>query len=144
MKIWLICSKSFYGYLGSIKKELERLGHRVYLPNCYDDPTTEERMRKLGPEAHARFKADMFLQSRRMAQKVDAVLVVNMDKPTKDGVLKNYIGGATFLEMYEAFCFGKLVFLLKPIPQSMLSDEIDGFTPIVIHGDLSQIKKPSK
>lgn len=142
MKIWLICSKRFYECLDSIKKELERLGHKVYLPNCYDDPLTEDRMRKLGPEIHARFKADMFRQSRVMAKKVDAALVVNLDKITADSVSKNYIGGATFLEMYEAFCSDKPIFLLKPIPQGMLSDEIRGFSPIAINGDLSLIKKP--
>lgn len=144
MKIWLICSKAFYSYLDSIKKELEQAGHKVYLPNCYDDPTTEGKMRESGSKVHANFKAKMFRQSRRTAEKVDAGLVVNMDKQTKTGVIKNYIGGATLLEMYDLFLAGKPTFLFNPIPDNMLHDEINGFAPIIINGDLRQIKKSKK
>ncbi|MDD2180984.1 MAG: hypothetical protein PHW32_01295 [Bacilli bacterium] len=69
-------------------------------------------------------------------KKVDIVLVLNFDK---DGY-KNYIGGATFLEMYDAFRLGKKIYLYNDIPEGILEDEIIGFNPIIINGKLEEIK----
>ena len=71
---------------------------------------------------------------------MDAVLVLNLDKEKNGKLLKNYIGGATFLEMYDAFRLGKKIYLYNDIPDGMLYDEIEGFGPIIINGDLDQIK----
>ena len=59
---------------------------------------------------------------------------------------KNYIGGATFLEIYDAFRLNKKIYLYNDIPEGMLYDEIQGFAPIIINGDLSKIIcfQPSK
>ena len=139
MKILIICSKSFYKDIAVIKNKLEDIGHEIFLPNCYDDPETENKMRKLGGKQHREFKAKMFRRSENVIKDMDAVLVLNFDKE-KDGIIyKNYIGGATFLEMYDAFRFNKKIYLYNDIPQGMLYDEIDGFGPIVINGDISKI-----
>ena len=53
---------------------------------------------------------------------------------------KNYIGGATFIEIYEAFMKNKKIYLYNDIPEGMLYDEISGFSPIVINGDLNLVK----
>ena len=140
MKIFLICSKKFYYRIPEIEKELLKMGHVLQMPNCYDDPDTEEKMQKLGGKEHREFKAKMFKQSEDLINGLDAVLVLNFDKE-KDGVIyKNYIGGATFLEMYDAFRLGKKIYLWNPIPEGILKDEIDGFDPIVINGDLNLLK----
>lgn len=68
---------------------------------------------------------------------MDSVLVLNFDKNGK----KNYIGGATFLEMYDAFRLGKKIYMWNDIPHGILRDEIIGFNPIVINGDLEKIEK---
>jgi len=112
----------------------------VFLPNCYDDPTTEQRMRNLGKEEHQKFKAKMYKQSEDTIQEMDAVLVLNLDKEKDGKVFKNYIGGATFLEMYDAFRLGKKIYLYNDIPEGMLYDEISGFSPIVIKGDINLVK----
>ena len=139
MKILIICSKNFYKDIEVIKNKLEDIGHEIFLPNCYDDPETENKMRKLGGKQHREFKAKMFRRSENVIKDMDAVLVLNFDKE-KDGIIyKNYIGGATFLEMYDAFRFNKKIYLYNDIPQGMLYDEIDGFGPIVINGDISKI-----
>ena len=57
MKILIICSKRFYSSIPNIKSELENNNIEVFLPNCYDDPTTEEKMWNLGKEEHQKFKA---------------------------------------------------------------------------------------
>ena len=136
MKILIICSKRFYERIPNIKKVLENNGHIVFLPNCYDAPDTETKMWNLGKEKHQEFKAKMYKQSEETISKVDAVLVLNFDKDDN----KNYIGGATFLEMYDAFRLNKKIYLYNDIPEGMLYDEIEGFNPIIINGSSEKIK----
>ena len=141
MKIFIICSKRFYENIPNIKKKLEQKNIQVFLPNCYDDPKTEERMWNLGREKHQEFKAQMYKQSEEIIKNMDAVLVLNFDKITDETIEKNYIGGATFLEIYDAFRLNKKIYLYNDIPEGMLYDEIQGFAPIIINGDLSKIKE---
>ena len=140
MKILIICSKKFYSKIEEVKKILEEKNNEVFLPNCYDDPTTEQKMWDLGKEEHQKFKAKMYKQSEGIISEMDAVLVLNLDKEKDGEIIKNYIGGATFLEMYDAFRLGKKIYLYNDIPNGMLFDEIEGFGPIIINGDLSLIK----
>lgn len=140
MKILIICSKRFYENIPNIKKKLEQKNIQVFLPNCYDDPKTEERMWNLGREKHQEFKAQMYKQSEEIIKNMDAVLVLNFDKITDETIEKNYIGGATFLEIYDAFRLNKKIYLYNDIPEGILYDEIQGFAPIIINGDLSKVK----
>ncbi len=144
MKILLICSKAFYSKTPEIKIRLEAAGHMVELPNCWDAPETENEMRSQGKAAHQEFKARMFRRSLSLVRESDAVLVLNYDKQTGAGLQKNYIGGATFLEMYDAFLEGKKIYLYHDIPDAIFSDEIEGFGVQVIHEDLSLIKDEEK
>lgn len=140
MKILIICSKKFYSKIEEVKKILEEKNNEVFLPNCYDDPTAEQKMWDLGKEEHQKFKAKMYKQSEETISKMDAVLVLNLDKEKEGEIFKNYIGGATFLEMYDAFRLGKKIYLYNDIPNGMLFDEIEGFGPIIIKSDLNLIK----
>lgn len=135
MMIFIICSKRFYDRIPAIASELESYGHVLTMPNCYEDPSTEARYHALGAEEHSKWKASMIKHSLEVIGANDAVLVLNFDK---DGI-KNYIGGATFLEMYDAFRLGKKIFLYNDIPEGMLYDEILGFGPIVVHGDVRSL-----
>ena len=140
MKLLIICSKNFYSKIEEVKKKLEKGNIEVFLPNCYNDPSAEQKAWDLGVEEHQKFKAKMFKQSEDTIREMDAVLVLNLDKE-KDGIIhKNYIGGATFLEMYDAFRLGKKIYLYNDIPDGMLYDEIGGLSPIIISGDLKLIK----
>ena len=78
----------------------------------------------------------MFQRSEATISNMDAVLTLNFDKNGKP----NYIGGATFLELYEAFMKGKKIYMYNPIPEGMLYDEIAGFSPIIINGNLDLVK----
>lgn len=140
MKLLIICSKKIYSQIEAVKESLEKKHIEVFLPNCYDDPTTEERMWKLGKEEHQKFKAKMYKQSEETISKMDAVLVLNLTKEKDGELLENYIGGATFLEMYDAFRLGKKIYLYNDIPSGMLYDEIEGFGPIIINQNLDLIK----
>ena len=140
MKLLIICSKQFYSKIEGIKEILKNRNIDVFLPNCYNDPNTEEKMWNLGREEHQKFKEKMYKQSQDVIKNMDAVLVLNFDK-NKDGkIYKNYIGGATFLEMYDAFKYDKKIYLYNEIPEGILFDEIEGFNPIIINGDLNLVK----
>lgn len=139
MKVLIICSKKCYYKIPEIKEKLEKIGIEVFLPNCYDAPDTEEKMWELGEKEHSKFKARMYKQSEEVISSVDAVLVLNLHKTDKNKEYPNYIGGATFLEMYDAFRLGKKIYLYNNIPEGILYDEIQGFSPIIINKRLDKI-----
>ncbi len=118
-----------------IKEFLEKAGHIITLPNSYDDPFKEEEVKKNDPSNHSKWKSDMIKKQDEKIISNDAIFVINFDKNS----IKNYIGGATFLEMFKAWERGKKIFLYNPIPDNMLRDEINAFSPIIINGDLSLI-----
>lgn len=136
MKILIICSKAFYKDIAPIKEKLEEMEHEIELPNSYYEPDAEAKSYALGEKAHSEFKSRMFKMSAERIGQMDAVFTLNFDKNGK----KNYIGGATFLELYEAFMQGKKIFLYNDIPEGMLYDEISGFSPIVTNGNLDLVK----
>lgn len=136
MRIFLICSKQFYTRIPEIQAELESAGHIIALPNSYEEPFAEDRYRDLGTEEHAQWKGEMLKHSTDVIEKNDAVLVLNFEKNSAP----NYIGGATFLEMYDAFRLHKKIYLYNDIPEGILRDEIVGFAPTVIHGNLRLVR----
>ncbi|MBI2102702.1 hypothetical protein HYT55_02595 [Candidatus Woesearchaeota archaeon] len=135
MNIFLCCSKHFYDKIPPIKETLEKKGHNITLPNSYDEPFKEDEVRRLGEKEHQEWKAMMIRLQETKIKANDAILVLNFEKKG----MANYVGGATFLEMFKAFELGKKIFLYNPIPESILTDEIKGFGPIVIGGNLSNV-----
>lgn len=136
MRVFIICSKAFYKNIEPIKEKLENMGHKVELPNSYYEKDAEKKSWELGEQEHTNFKQKMFRMSRERIKEVDAVLALNFDKNGK----KNYIGGSTFLELYEAFMENKKIYLYNEIPEGILYDEISGFSPIIINGNLDLVK----
>ena len=136
MKIFVCCSKHFYQRLDPILELLKGQNHEITLPNSFYAPFKEEEMKKIGVVEHAQWKGDMLRLQCEKVRDNDAILVVNFDKGDK----KNYVGGATFLEMFKAFELSKKIFLLNPIPEGMLADELKAMQPVVLHGDVSLIK----
>ena len=136
MNIFIICSKRFYDRIPKIESELKELGHELTMPNCYEKPETEDMYINLGPIEHAKWKSEMIRHSLDVIQNNDAAIVLNFKKDDFD----NYIGGATFIEMYDAFRLDKKIYLYNSIPKGILHDEIIGFNPIILNGDISKIK----
>ena len=136
MKIFIVCSKRFFDQIPKIQKKLEDLGHELTFPNTYPATDVEDKYRQLSKEEIEKWRAEMFRMSLDSVIKNDAVLVLNFEK---DGV-KSYIGGSTFMEMYDAYRMGKKIFLYNEIPEGILADEIEGFGPTVINGDLNRIE----
>lgn len=140
MKVFIACSKWNYDYIPTVKNELEELGHEVILPNYYDDPLIEERIKKFGTtKDHEDFCRVSFEISRQKSIDSDCILVLNMDKKTDDGLYSNYVGGATLLEMYDSYLLNHPIYLYNPIPFNFLRDEIVGMQPIVIDSNLKKI-----
>lgn len=135
-KIFIICSKVFYKDIPPIKEKLEENGWDVFLPHTYENPNAESEWYAKGKEEHARMKGEMFRKSRDRIKSMDAVLTLNFDKNGK----KNYVGGSTFLELYEAFMENKKIYLWNEIPEGILFDEISGFAPEIINGNLDLVK----
>lgn len=136
MKIFITASKLFYDKVDEIIPKLIAAGHKVTPPNGYDSPGEEANIQKLNPSKYQKWKANMIKKDGKTVSVNDAILVLNFEKKGQ----KNYIGGSTFLEMFKAFDLSKKIFIYNPIPNSMLTDEIIGFGPIVINGNLDLIK----
>ncbi len=135
MKIYIACSKHFYKRIEEIKEELEKRGHKISLPNSYEEPFKEEKI-KLSREEHIEWKSKMIRKNKKNIEPNDAILILNFKKKGKE----NYIGGATFLEMYKAWELSKKIFLYNPIPENDFKDEIIGINPTIINGDLDKIE----
>jgi hypothetical protein len=138
MRIFLCTSKHNYDKVGSIKAKLEEAGHEVTLPNSYEAPMKEEEeeeMRAAGEKMHREWKAVMIREQEKKVAGNDSILVLNFEKQGQP----NYIGGATFLEIFKAFELGKKIFLFNPIPEGVLHDELIAMNPMVINGDLTKI-----
>lgn len=139
MKILIICSTSFYDRIKDVAEVLTKNGHQVKMPNCYDAPVTNDDNKKMTEEEYKEFFARMYQESREGVSSVDAVLVLNYTKVKNGQSYDNYIGASTFLEMYEAFMQNKKIYLMNDYPNNMLLDEIKGFNPTIINGDLNKI-----
>jgi glycogen synthase len=135
MKIFICASKYNYGYVADIKEELEKMGHDVTVPNSYDEPMKEEEIKKISKEEHYKWKKDMINLQKEKVDANDCVLVLNFEKNGQP----NYIGGATFLEIFRAFDSGKPAYLYNSIPECCFTDELIGMGVKVIDGDLTKL-----
>ena len=81
MKIFIACSKYFYDRITEIENKLEGLGHDVMMPNSYEEPFREERMKELSLEDHIKFKQEMMGLHETKIKSVDSLLVLNCQEP---------------------------------------------------------------
>ena len=135
MKIFIVGSKYNFDKIPSIKETLENNGHVITLPSGFADPYKELEVQKLGKDEYLKFKTHMLREQGKRVEANDAILVLNFDKNNH----KNYIGGATFLEVFKAWELGKKIFFYNDLPEGILHDELVGMNPKVINGDLSLI-----
>ena len=136
MKILIVCSKYHYHKIPEIKKELESAGHKIMLPNSYEEPFKEEELKKLNKQEHIAWKQKMMRLHEPKIKSNDAVLVLNLEKNN----IPNYIGGATFMEIIKAWELNKKIFFYNNLPNCSFTDELTAINPILINQDLSKIK----
>ena len=136
MKIYIACSKYFYNKIPEIKKELEKLGHKITLPNSFEDPFKEEEIKKLSKEEHIKWKTKMMNDQINKIKENEAIIVLNFEKKSQ----LNYIGGATFMEIVKAWELEKNIYLYNKIPENIFTDELSAINPIILNGNLEKIK----
>ncbi len=141
----IVCGSAHFGdEMRRVKEHLVEMGHEVVLPLAVEkfDLKSYDDAQKL------KGKKDYITHIKPMLTKVhfdeiknsDAIFVVNTEK---NGI-KNYIGGATFAEIMVAFCYGKKIFFLNPLPDDEklkpYTDELASVGPVVINGDFGMVR----
>jgi hypothetical protein len=142
-----ICSSAnFYKQVVDIRERLEKLGFKVLIPKM------AEKMRETGIYDVSHYKTwhDDKDYSKKTplirghfdeVAKADAILVMNYEKHGVD----NYIGGNVLMEMALAFYLNLPIFILNEIPsESSFLEEIHALAPIVLHGELKDLKAKYK
>ncbi len=134
MKITVCGSIKFIDRMKEIQKQLEELGHQVFMPIKAKEVDYWSEDNKSRVEAKKKY--GFIKEHMERILDSDAILVVNITK----NEVENYIGANTFLEIGFAYCKGKKIFLLNPVPkQSYIIDELETVEPQVINGDLTKI-----
>jgi hypothetical protein len=139
-----ICSSLYFAKeIGEVAEKLGELGHEVFVPSTAEQILSGqinisdiEKEKESGLASDRTIKNNAIIRHYKKIEKSEAILVLNYEKK---GV-KNYIGGNTFLETGFAFVLNKKIFLLNPIPEVNYSDEIIAMQPIILNGDLDNIK----
>ena len=140
MKICICCSLTFTDEVKKITKELETLGHKVFLPNgVLIDAIKQEDFDPIAAKHDDGY--DAIRAHFDKIKEADAVLICNY---TKKGV-ENYIGANTFLEAGFAYYLNKPTYALNPLPDyPYIHDEILSLGIVVLNGDLTKIKENEK
>jgi hypothetical protein len=144
MKIVICSSVSFAEDIMRLKETLEKRGDEVVIPHGLEDYLHDPELKKRASGwgtlegAERKIKNDLIRGYYEEIKAADAILVVNKDK---NGI-KNYLGGNSFLEMGYAHVLNKPIYVLNPLPKELkvFYQELVAMQPIVINGDLSQIK----
>jgi len=133
MIITICASSKFFDRLTEIKKGLETLGHEVLLPSMGEYHSLEE-------DALAKIQYDLIRDHFNKIDQSDAILVVNFEK---NGI-KGYVGGSGLIEMGKAFDRKIPIFLFNEIPVISYREEIKAMMPMIIYGDLRNMKRPRR
>lgn len=145
MKITICNSAKFFNEALKAKEDLERLGHvalthPMRLMFRGKEVSVEEyynARKEEWDEEIEQLKERLIRDHFEKIKGSDAIFVLNVDKDEK----KNYIGGNTLIEMGLAFALNKKIFMLNSIPEDLsYTEEIKGMKPVVVNGDLKQIK----
>jgi hypothetical protein len=148
MKITICGSVAFINEMEDMAKQLDQRGHEVKLPpsshpgeNGEQIPTLEyyKYKKEAVGNPHSwvwKYHDEPIREHFKKVEWSDGVLILNYDK---NGVA-NYVGPNTLMEMGLAFHLKKPIYLLNPIPDVAWYEEIAGMQPIVIDGNLENIK----
>ncbi|MDD4289849.1 MAG: hypothetical protein PHH83_01060 [Patescibacteria group bacterium] len=142
MKLTICGSLDFTYEMDEIRKKLENFGFEVNIPPTAQRILNEEftldeiKLKKEnGSFSQLAIENDAIKRYFNIIKDCDCVLVANYDKK----LIKNYIGGAVFLEIGFAHILNKKIYLLNDIPEMIYTDEIKAMQPIILNGDLSKI-----
>ncbi len=139
-----ICSSaSFYQQVNDIVDQLVSQGHEVLVPH------TAKVMKESGDYDVSHYKtwfgnaddytkkADLMRKHFDEVARGDITLVANYEKHGQE----NYIGPNVLMEMGIAFYLNKPIYIMNDLPEnSPFEEELKGFMPTVLHGDLGGIR----
>lgn len=134
MTITLCGSIKFFDKMVEMQGELEKAGHKVFMPvkAAGVDYWAEDNTSRV----QAKKTLELINEHFHKIEKSDAIIVANMTK----GDIQNYIGANTFLEIGFAHYLGRKIYLLNPIPdQPYIIDEILTIDPIVLEGTVAEL-----
>jgi len=135
MKIIICGSIRAADKITRVKKELEKMGHKIEVPEGVKKKELRKIDGKHEEKAEVKIKHDLIRGYYEKMKQYDIVLVVN---PEKDSI-PGYIGGNTLIEMAFAHILNKKLYCLYSLPNLPYSSEIIAMQPIVLNGDLSKI-----
>ncbi len=119
----------------AVQKQLEELGHEVFIPiDTHDCLTKPELQDDLEWVISQNLDKDHF----NKVATSDAVLILNYPKNNIQG----YIGGSSLMELGIARHFNKKIFILYDLPSEKdlrYALEIKIMKPIILNGDLNKI-----
>jgi hypothetical protein len=138
MKIVICGSMKFSEEMLDLKLKLNSLGfNQVVVPRNTEKYAIKEKQFEVSSESvKNKIDHDLIREYYQEINSADAVLIANYDK---NGV-KNYVGGNSFLEAAFAHVLNKRLYFLNDIPEMSYSDEMKALQPIILNGDLNQIK----
>jgi hypothetical protein len=138
MKIVICGSMKFSEEMLDLKLKLNSLGfNQVVVPRNTEKYAIKEKQFEVSSESvKNKIDHDLIREYYQEINSADAVLVANYDK---NGI-KNYVGGNSFLEAAFAHVLNKKLYFLNDIPEMSYSDEMKALRPIILNGDLNQIK----
>ena len=140
MKITVCGSLQFGEEMKKSQKELEKLGHKVFMPKSLEENQEKSHWNNLKKENIEEFTQIYGERMKIHFNKIknsEAIVIFNYDKKN----IKNYIGPSSFLEMGVAFSEGKKVFTINPIPQENHHDELVAINPVCLYGDLTKLSE---
>jgi len=136
MKIIICGSISASEEIILVKKELEKIGHEVEIPEGVKKPTLRPTSLSTSSEkADTKIKHDLIRGYFEKMKMYDTVLIVN---PEKKGI-KGYIGGNTCIEMAFAHVLYKKLYCLYPLPEMSYTSELLAMQPIILNGKIKEI-----
>lgn len=135
-KIMIGGSMTFATEMDNTKKLLEQIGYEVFVPldtyHVIDDPTKKTDMKFLKNLGVGRGDA-------KLVAKADAFIILNYPKHNISG----YIGPGAYRDLSVAWWLKKKVFLLFPYDENQNNHKCEmlGFEPIILNGEIENIKK---
>lgn len=140
MKIMLVGSMAFAKDMAKIVEDLQKLGHKAFLPHGTAPHLTDEIfVDDLEANLEYCIRHNVMKKCFDQVAESDAILVVNKKRNGVSG----YIGVSGLMEMAVAHHLNKKIFVLNKLPhfkKHRWAHEVSIMQPIVINGDLSKIK----
>lgn len=139
MKIAIIGSMKFAEDMVKIKKQLDEMGHKAFVP-IGTEPHLEDKdfVENLVDNFEYCITHDIMRKNFQQVADSDAVLVLNY----KRNGIEGYIGASALLEMGVAHFLNKKIFLMQHTPEftnARWAHEVAIMQPTIIKGDLTKI-----